>query len=825
MQEVTWVAEAGSIGGADGSWGVFDTEISRQHFSSGYEFHAYDISEGSSFGSVSDRLSLPFLRYPGGTQTENYFDLSNPNDPTPTGIVNNAGVTTSVTPLNQFLNYAYENGIGSVIVLPTWRYFDQATRKIEPSAEAEIKAFVMQLLQGEFGHAEVIAFEIGNEWFNRSMFDWSAQEFGALQNEMALWIEEAISSVNLVETPEIWVQSRGNGTVDLDGNGIDDNVEILNALSDDAYGAIDGVVDHFYQPTRYDDPLDVLNSSWVASSRIAQLEEAGWDVSGENSLNVVTTEWNVRADRPGTITGFERLPIFLGLFADMIGSGVDYASVWTVQALGSGNGSLSQQGETSLTPTGMLFEMMMPLSGFRMVDLNSDGRLDSSEYLLETNDGEIAGFTFSFVNEHEFFVFFASGYDQNVQIDYDYSEFSDHVSAIAIQSLRVAPGQDPLAADADGTIHQWTQSEVSGVAQTATNLQIQLGEYEVIRLSFSMMPGSHLETLVGTSSESVEQESDAIQVLIGTEGDDTFIANENVVQIDGGEGGDLLRFTNSPTELIVDFQNASANTGYAEGDMYQNIENMIGSYHDDLLKGDDVANVIWGAVGDDVIEGRLGDDHLRGDKGDDVLVGGVGSDALVGGQGRDTARYTDSPEGLTVDLQWENFNTGIAHGDTFSSIENLRGSYYSDFLRGNNHDNTIWGAAGNDSITGRDGDDILRGDRGSDTLSGGLGSDQLHGGDDADVFVMQTGSGIDSILDFDSASGDVIDLRSLRIVGDFGVFLELASHNDKGSVVVSTIGEQSQGLSAFFESGVVPVFELMIENHSMSDVNLSDFLF
>jgi Ca2+-binding RTX toxin-like protein len=66
------------------------------------------------------------------------------------------------------------------------------------------------------------------------------------------------------------------------------------------------------------------------------------------------------------------------------------------------------------------------------------------------------------------------------------------------------------------------------------------------------------------------------------------------------------------------------------GDRLLNDENVIGSVYDDVLRGDDNANVILGGNGDDTINGYGGDDTIDGQAGNDIIDGGDGSDTCVG---------------------------------------------------------------------------------------------------------------------------------------------------------------------------------------------------
>jgi len=114
---------------------------------------------------------------------------------------------------------------------------------------------------------------------------------------------------------------------------------------------------------------------------------------------------------------------------------------------------------------------------------------------------------------------------------------------------------------------------------------------------------------------------------------------------------------------------------------------------------------------------------------------------LDGGDGDDTASYYSATSRVKVDLENSGLNTGDAYGDTYYSIEDLRGSRYNDILLGNDVNNDIFGREGNDTIRGRGGSDRLFGGAGNDRLYGGEGNDQIFGDNGMDL--LQGGAGHD----------------------------------------------------------------------------------
>jgi serralysin len=277
--------------------------------------------------------------------------------------------------------------------------------------------------------------------------------------------------------------------------------------------------------------------------------------------------------------------------------------------------------------------------------------------------------------------------------------------------------------------------------------------------------GSGNDAITGNSANNTFWGNAGNDTLIGGDGHDNLVGGAGADRLDGGNGIDLANYGSAAAGVIADLLYSSINTGEATGDTYVSIERLYGSRYNDNLRGDNAANAIFGAAGNDILYGRGGNDTLLGGDGNDNLVGGAGADRLDGGNGSDLANYGSAAAGLVADLYSPGVNTGEAAGDTYVSIERLYGSKYADNLRGDNLANAVYGAGGNDILYGRGGNDTLLGGDGNDRLVGGAGADRLIGGSGADVFIFETApysspSLRDSIEDFTSGM-DHIDLRAI----------------------------------------------------------------
>jgi Ca2+-binding RTX toxin-like protein len=127
------------------------------------------------------------------------------------------------------------------------------------------------------------------------------------------------------------------------------------------------------------------------------------------------------------------------------------------------------------------------------------------------------------------------------------------------------------------------------------------------------------------------------------DGDDVVDGGVGADDLDGGGGVDLLGFLHSPAGITVDL---SASTD-SEGDTFANFEDVLGTFGDDSITGNDSANFIGGVGGNDSLFGLGGDDGLFGGGGNDTADGGLGTDECVAET--ETACEADPPPPMALE--------------------------------------------------------------------------------------------------------------------------------------------------------------------------------
>ena len=167
-----------------------------------------------------------------------------------------------------------------------------------------------------------------------------------------------------------------------------------------------------------------------------------------------------------------------------------------------------------------------------------------------------------------------------------------------------------------------------------------------------------IENLTGSAHDDMLAGDRRDNILAGAAGNDTLEGLDGADTLIGGNGIDTASYATSPAGITVRLHNSTTSNGHAEGDIFRDhinvawtddagtvqndslpdIENLIGSPHNDILAGDRRDNVLTGNAGNDTLYGGPGggDDLMNGGPGNDLLYGGQGKDTLIGGPGDDT---------------------------------------------------------------------------------------------------------------------------------------------------------------------------------------------
>ncbi|MBN8196035.1 Ig-like domain-containing protein [Thalassospira povalilytica] len=306
-------------------------------------------------------------------------------------------------------------------------------------------------------------------------------------------------------------------------------------------------------------------------------------------------------------------------------------------------------------------------------------------------------------------------------------------------ALETGPEHGTLTFNADGSF-TYAANDPAFEGEDSFDFVVTDAEGNSVMATQTIRYGGQTE-FDGGAGNDILRATDDDDVVNGGAGDDTLIGGAGADIIDGGSGSDTVDYSGSDAAVDVDLTYGEASGGHASHtvagadgaddvvtqDTLRNIENVIGSDHDDSLRGD------------------VGENTLIGGAGDDVLDGAFGGDVLDGGDGEDVVSYATSTKAVNVNLSAGTSEGGHADGDVLSNIEHLSGSDFDDQLTGNDGDNILVGGGGRDTLIGGVGADVLRGGSGVDTVSYG----DAEAGVDVD---LRTGFGAGS-----DAEGDVYD--------------------------------------------------------------------
>ncbi len=292
--------------------------------------------------------------------------------------------------------------------------------------------------------------------------------------------------------------------------------------------------------------------------------------------------------------------------------------------------------------------------------------------------------------------------------------------------------------------------------------------------------GAGNDTLTGNAADNILSGRDGNDSLSGGNGNDTLMGGAGADTLDGGSGTDMASYADATSGIHADLAAPATNAGDAAGDVYTNIQGLIGSAYDDVLTG---------AVSNDTLIGGDGNDSISGGTGNDSIDGGSGNNAILDAFG----------------------NNVVTAGDGNNTIVAFSGN---DSISVGNGGNYVVGSTGNDVLTGGTGADVLIGDIstiffGNDVIDGGKGNDLMSGGGGADTFQFRPGDGSDTIAQIavnyttpTSSTPDGADFQvgidQIDLIG----FSDLASASD----ALTHLTADAQGSAVFSDQGTQITF-------------------
>ncbi|MFJ3059049.1 beta strand repeat-containing protein, partial [Herbaspirillum sp. NPDC087042] len=261
---------------------------------------------------------------------------------------------------------------------------------------------------------------------------------------------------------------------------------------------------------------------------------------------------------------------------------------------------------------------------------------------------------------------------------------------------------------------------IGGVNSTGTN--VNTASYATSSAGVTV----NLVTGLGTGGDAQGDVLSNIQNLQGSAYDDTFVANAAVNRFDGGSGGsDTVSYESSTAAVTVNLVTGTGSGGYAQGDTYTHIQNVIGSAYNDVFIASADANHFDGGGGSNTVSyvnsnagvtvnlltgvgsggAAAGDTYIRiqnviGTAYNDTFVGNADANSFDGGSGGvDTVSYAGSTAGVTVNFVSGRGTGGYAEGDTYNHIQNAIGSAYDDvFIAGVDSQHFDGGSGGSDTV-------------------------------------------------------------------------------------------------------------------------------
>jgi hypothetical protein len=553
------------------AYGFMGSEASQGLFGANVLATRSTLEQGGDYDRLIGELGVGSFRYPGGSLTERYFDITNPNASLVTD--RDTGETRDFIPLNEALDYAGQEGLSVTVVIPTRNLLSDATDangdRFSAIDEGALRGFVRDVVSGVHGSAEIEAFELGNEYWGSGQM--SSVEYGRLASEMAVIVNDELDLQNadadiivqsgtnfdfarlsdqfasdmssadiLAELNATYGLSLGEDSLYSSGEINWTNVAnemILSEFDTEAeQQAVDQVAVHVYSRGQVNESqrsffLNNTDETWGEQIPDAQIAVTEWNTAGNTDLLERSTDY-----------GLHQSHEMLNVMEEFMRYDVENAHVWPL-IQNTPNTLSMDDGQTDLTPGGAMFNMMQDaLPGKTAIDLTREAGADTE---AEEDDVAVHGFW----EPDELLFYVAATQEGGADTNVDFSGLVSETGRVEISVLGVAEG----AAIGSNTSDAVVEDLDPAVYMDGANLSVQMDQGEIMQIRmFGFTPSQDFQDVISneapedlpepmidpfTEESAVDADDTVVQfpTVAATAGTDEFLAAEEAQALDDSE--------------------------------------------------------------------------------------------------------------------------------------------------------------------------------------------------------------------------------------------------------------------------------------------------
>lgn len=298
----------------------------------------YTWNNFNQLDAVENQTNFSVIRFPGGSVTESYFNLDNPNQYLQPH--NNSYNVPSSKRISRFIQKVNQRNYTAVFVLPTKRFVNN-----EGQAQTKIRSYVSKVLNGDYGSIEngrTVHFEVGNEFF------WGNQITGNQYAKVAIavikGIKQGINDSNNSGNYNIQISVQ-SGVTDQQASQVADYFKNKPERHD-----VDFLTWHWY-PGRTEIQLgmwQMYQKNQLLRDRLQDIKDE-WAVAGMGNLPFFISEFNIKNTSNNNHDHGLRNPMgIMSIFAESVRANATMATIWPVI---SGNSLRTRYFNSNHTPT------------------------------------------------------------------------------------------------------------------------------------------------------------------------------------------------------------------------------------------------------------------------------------------------------------------------------------------------------------------------------------------------------------------------------------------------------------------------------------------